>query len=174
MRLAHAAPRAATSLAALSLAALPLLLAGCAARGAGDGPSPRAREPGPGAGSGAEYYAMELPMTLPFSAAVRVGHVLYLSGQLGTDGSGRLVPGGIGPETRQAMENIRRVVERGGSSMRRVVKCTAMLADMREWAQMNEAYAAFFPDHPPARSAFGVAGLALGARVEIECLATVP
>lgn len=110
--------------------------------------------------------------TLPFSPAVRVGNLLILSGQLGTTGpDNRLVPGGIGPETRQALENIRDVLERSGSSMDRVVKCTAMLADMSEWAAMNEVYVEFFPVNRPARSAMGANGLALGGRVEIECWA---
>ena len=110
---------------------------------------------------------------LPFSAAVRVGDMLYLSGQLGTDSTGALVPGGIEPETRQTMENIRGVLEANGSSMDRVVKCLVMLADMAEWGAMNQVYVPFFPDHLPARSALGASGLALGARVEIECLAVV-
>lgn len=111
--------------------------------------------------------------SLPFSAAVRVGDMLYLSGQIGTDSSGSLVSGGIGPETRQTMENIRAVVEANGSSMGRVVKCLVMLADMAEWGDMNRVYVTFFPDHLPARSALGASGLALGARVEIECVAVV-
>ena len=110
---------------------------------------------------------------LPFSEAVRVGNLLFLSGQLGRDASGRVVPGGIAAETRQAMENIRRVLERHGSSLDQVVKCLVMLADMAEWPAMNEVYRTFFPNHLPARSAFGATGLALGARVEIECWATV-
>jgi reactive intermediate/imine deaminase len=108
--------------------------------------------------------------SLPFSEAVRVGAMLYLSGQIGTDSTGSLVAGGIEPETRQAMENIRAVVERNGSSMDRVVKCLVMLADMREWSSMNQVYVTYFPKHLPARSAMGASGLALGARVEIECL----
>ena len=108
---------------------------------------------------------------LPFSAAVRAGGVWYLSGQLGTDSTGRLVPGGIGPETRQALANIRALLERQGSGMDRVVKCTAMLADMGEWGAMNQEYVRQFPSRRPARSAFGTTGLALGARVELECLA---
>ena len=109
--------------------------------------------------------------SLPFSAAVRVGDMLYLSGQIGTDSAGALVQGGIEPETRQTMENIRAVLEANGSSMDRVVKCLVMLADMAEWGAMNRVYVTFFPDHLPARSAMGASGLALGARVEIECLA---
>ena len=108
---------------------------------------------------------------LPFSAAVRVGDMLYLSGQIGTDSAGALVSGGIEPETRQTMENIRAVLEANGSSLDRVVKCLVMLADMAEWAAMNRVYVTFFPKHLPARSAMGASGLALGARVEIECIA---
>ncbi len=108
----------------------------------------------------------------PFSPAVRVGDLLYLSGQIGTDSSGRLVPGGVEAETRQTLDNIRDVLARTGSSMDRVVKCTVMLADMREWDALNVIYATYFPRHKPARSALGANGLALGARVEIECWAT--
>ena len=108
----------------------------------------------------------------PFSPAVRVNGFLFLSGQLGTDSSGTLVKGGIQAETRQTMENIRDVLRRSGSSLGRVVKCTAFLADMREWAAMNEVYVTFFEAGKlPARSAMGANGLALGAKVEIECLA---
>jgi 2-iminobutanoate/2-iminopropanoate deaminase len=107
--------------------------------------------------------------SLPFSSAVRVGDMLYLSGQIGTDSTGKLVTGGIGPETRQTMENIRAVVERNGSSMDRVVRCLVMLADMGQWSAMNEVYVTYFPRHFPARSAMGASGLALGAQVEIEC-----
>lgn len=109
---------------------------------------------------------------LPFSAVVRAGTMLYLSGQLGTDSTGRLVSGGVGPETDQALTNIRALLERAGSGMDRVVRCTAMLADMGEWGEMNRAYLRHFPPgRLPARSAFGTSGLALGARVEIECTA---
>ena len=109
--------------------------------------------------------------SLPFSEAVRVGDMLYLSGQLGTDSTGQLVPGGIGPETRQALSNIAAALARHGSRLDRVVKCTVMLADIAEWAAMNEVYVTFFRSHRPARSAFGTSGLALGARLELECTA---
>ena len=121
--------------------------------------------------SSAEYYPVPGPRPLPFAEAVRVGDMLYLSGQLGTDSTGKLVSGGIGPETRQALTNIAAVLARHGSSMDRVVKCTVMLADIREWGAMNEVYVEFFPQHRPARSAFATTGLALGARLEVECLA---
>ena len=81
--------------------------------------------------------------------------------------------GGIEAETRQTMENIKRTVEAVGSSMDKVVKCTVMMADMAEWDRMNVVYREFFPaTRLPARSAFGASGLALNARVEIECIAT--
>lgn len=113
-------------------------------------------------------------MGFPFSEAVRVGHMLYLSGQVGDiPGEAELVEGGIQAETRQTMENIKAILERWGSSLDRVVKCTVMIDDMSEWPAMNEVYATFFPEHKPARSAIGADGLALGAAVEIECWATV-
>ena len=113
------------------------------------------------------------PLKLPFSEAVRVGSLLYLSGALGIDSTGTLVPGGIEPETRQALANIRAVLERPGSALDRVIKCTAMLADMGEWAAMNRVYVEHFPNNLPARSAFGASGLALGGRIELECIATI-
>ncbi|MEX0975501.1 MAG: RidA family protein [Woeseia sp.] len=110
---------------------------------------------------------------LPFSSAVRVDNMLYLSGALGNaPGTLELAAGGIGPETRQTLENIKTTLEQFGSSMDRVVKCTVFLADMSEWGAMNEVYRTYFVN-PPARSALGASGLALGARVEIECMATV-
>ena len=109
----------------------------------------------------------------PFTEAVRVGNMLYLSGKIGSVPGQGLVEGGIQPETRQVMENIKDALERYGSSMNRVVKCTVFLADIAEWSAMNEVYVTFFPDHRPARSALGSSGLAIGARVEIECMATV-
>ena len=108
--------------------------------------------------------------TLPFSPAVIVGNTIYLSGQIG-GADGALVPGGIIPETKQIMENIKKVLEQNGSSMDNVVKCTCMLADIGEWDKMNSEYVKYFPAHKPARSAFGTSGLAKGARVEIECIA---
>lgn len=107
----------------------------------------------------------------PFSEAVRVDDIVFLSGMLGTDSTGRLVPGGIGPETRQALENIKAALERNGLSMDRVVKCTAMLADIAEWGAMNAVYVTFFPGAKPARSAFATNGLVRGARIELECMA---
>ena len=120
-----------------------------------------------------EYYRAKSTMTVPFSEAVRVGKMLFLSGQIGIDETSSVVPGGIAAETRQAMENIRATLERYGSSLDQVIKATVMLADMNEWADMNEVYVTYFDKHLPARSAFGATGLALGARVEIECIAVL-
>lgn len=109
---------------------------------------------------------------LPFSPAVRVGNLIFLSGQVGArPGTRELVPGGVTAETRQALENIRAVLAAAGSSMERVVKCTVFLADIAEYAQMNGVYATFFPTDPPARSTVAGSGLALNARVEVECIA---
>jgi reactive intermediate/imine deaminase len=120
-----------------------------------------------------QYYSYELLSGLPFSAAVRVDRMLYLSGQIGIDASSKLVPGGIQAETRQAMENIRATLEQFGSSLDHVVKVTVMLADMSEWSEMNKVYVTFFDKHLPARSALGANGLAMAARVEIECIAVL-
>lgn len=109
---------------------------------------------------------------LPFSSAVRVGEILYLSGQIGLlPGTRELAPGGIEGETRQTMENIKAVLEYAGSSMDRVVKCTVFLRNIDDYDAMNRVYAGFFSENPPARSALAASGLALGAAVEIECIA---
>jgi 2-iminobutanoate/2-iminopropanoate deaminase len=109
----------------------------------------------------------------PFSSAVRVDNLLFLSGVIGVDpATGRPAAGGIKAETRQAMDTIKYSVEHFGSSMDRIVKCTAFIADMSEWGAMNEIYVTYF-DTPPARSALGANGLALDARMEIECIAAL-
>ncbi|MDG2366025.1 MAG: RidA family protein [Candidatus Marinimicrobia bacterium] len=109
----------------------------------------------------------------PFSEAVQVGNMLYLSGKIGNIPGEGVVSGGIGPETRQTMINIKEVLERYGSSLDEVVKCLCMLEDINDWAEMSAEYIKFFPNHKPARSAFAGSGLAAGAKVEIECIATV-
>lgn len=118
-----------------------------------------------------------LPPGLPFSEAVRAGNTVYLSGQIGiVPGTGALAVGGIEAEARQTMENIRTVLEAHGLSLASLAKCTVMMADMDEWPAFNTVYASFFGDRGdrlPARSAFGANGLALGARVEVECIAIV-
>ncbi len=110
---------------------------------------------------------------LPFSSAVRVGNMLYLSGQIGNvPGTRQLADTGIAGQTRQALENIKGVLASAGSSLDRAVKCTVFLADIKDYAAMNTVYATYFPKDPPARSTVAGSGLALGARVEIECIAT--
>lgn len=112
---------------------------------------------------------------LPYSDAVRVGHLLFLSGAIGSaPGSRDVVPGGVVAETRQTLENIKRNLEHNGTSLDRVVKCTVMLADIGDFELMNGVYREYFPVNKPARSTFGVSGLARGARVEIECIAVLP
>jgi len=112
-------------------------------------------------------------MNLPFSSAVRVGDLLFLSGSIGiVPGTRDLAEGGIQGETRQTMENIKNTLQTFGSSLDKVVKCTVFLADMSEWGAMNEVYRTYF-ENPPARSALGASGLALGSRVEIECIAVL-
>ena len=109
----------------------------------------------------------------PYSTAVRVDNMLYLSGALGIEpGTRALAEGGIQAETRQTLENISASLEMFGSSLDRVVKCTVFLADIAEWSAMNEVYMTFFPNKP-ARSAVGNSGLGLDARVEIECMAVL-
>lgn len=112
-------------------------------------------------------------MGLPFSDAVRVGEVLYLSGQIGNvPGRMELVPGGIEAETRQMMDNIARVLNAAGRSFDDVFKCTVMLADISQWAAFNDVYVGYFKaGRLPARSAFAAKALALGAAVEMECCA---
>jgi len=112
---------------------------------------------------------------LPFSPAVRAGDLLFLSGAIGRPpGSEKLVPGGIVPETQQTLRNLQATLKEHGGTMDNVVKCTAFLADMAEWPAMNSVYVRFFKKPFPARSALGANGLAMGARVEIECIAYLP
>lgn len=113
-----------------------------------------------------------LPKGLAFSEAVRVGNTVYLSGQIGVlPGQMKLAEGGIEGEARQTMENIKTTLEAHGLAMSDIVKCTVMMADISEWAAFNEVYKTYFEADYPARSAFGTNGLALGARVEVECIA---
>ena len=108
-------------------------------------------------------------MTLPFSEAVGVGNLLYLSGEIGTDAHGKLVAGGIKAEAKQVMDNIGANLARHGSSFDHIVQCTVALADIADWPAFNEVYAPYFKTHFPARMAFATTGLALGARVEVQC-----
>ena len=111
--------------------------------------------------------------TRAFSPFVRANGFLFLAGQLGTDSTGKLAPGGIKAETRQTMLNIKALLEANGSSMDRVVRCLVLLADIADRPAMSEVYVTFFAaDKRPVRTAAGVSGLALNGRVEIECVAT--
>jgi len=110
-----------------------------------------------------------------FSPAVRVGDLIFLSGQIGTVGGElRVIEGGVAAETRQTFANIIAVLDAAGATMDDLVKCTVFLADIADYQEMNEAYVEFFPGDPPARSAMAGSGLALGAKVEIECIARAP
>tara|TARA_B100000900_G_scaffold140841_1_gene119318 strand:+ start:158 stop:643 length:486 start_codon:yes stop_codon:yes gene_type:complete len=108
----------------------------------------------------------------PFSDATVVNGIIYLSGAIGTLPDGSVVSGGIVAETRQTMMNIKDRLEKMGGSMDDIFKCTCMLADIKDWPLMSQEYKKFFnPDKLPARSAFAGSGLALGAKLEIECMA---
>jgi reactive intermediate/imine deaminase len=111
---------------------------------------------------------------LPFSTAVRVGNLLFLSGMIGNKpGTRELADTGITGQTRQTLENIKRVLAGAGSALDHAVKCTVFLSNIADYQAMNAVYATYFPKDPPARSTVAGSGLALGARVEIECIATV-
>lgn len=108
---------------------------------------------------------------LPFSDAVRVGDVLYLSGQIGVGPDGKL-PDGIEAQTKQALDNVGAILKRAGLGYGDIFHCTAFLSDMKNWPAFNKAYVPYFPAGKlPARSAFGANGLALGALLELECQA---
>ena len=110
----------------------------------------------------------------PFSEAVAYNGVLYLSGEIGADKAGKLVPGGIDPESRQVMNNIKATLARHQLDMSDIIKCTVFLADIAHWPTFNRVYAGYFNQGKyPARSALAASGLALGARVEVECLAAL-
>lgn len=111
----------------------------------------------------------------PFSEAVRAGDFLYLSGQIGEDpATAKLAAGGIQGESRQTLQNVKRTLEENGASLADVVKCTVFLADIAEWPAFNTIYREFFKKPFPARSALAASGLAMNARVELECIAYVP
>jgi len=112
------------------------------------------------------------PAGVPLAEAVRVGDTLYLSGQIGIQpGTLKLVPGGIKEEAKQTLTNIKTTLEAHGYTLRDVIKCTVMLADIAKWGDFNEVYKSFFSEPYPARSALGANGLAVGAQVEVECIA---
>jgi reactive intermediate/imine deaminase len=138
-----------------------------------EAPEPQTGGPPP-ARPAIEHINMTEPWPYPFSSAVKAGNLMFVSGQIGSrieNGTPVLVTGGLEAEARQTMDNIKAILDRAGSSFERVVKCSVMLADMKDWPKFNEIYASYFPGHKPARSAWGANGLALGARVEVECIA---
>lgn len=111
----------------------------------------------------------------PYSHGIRAGRWIFCSGTIGNDPStGRLVPGGVEAEARQALVNLGNTLRAGGSSMAHVVKTTVFLTDLGQFATMNAVYATFFSQDPPARSTLQVAALPGGASVEIEAIALVP
>ena len=135
---------------------------------------PASSTPPPLVPASPEFINMVEPWPYPFSSAVRAGDFVFVSGQIGSeivDGVPKVVAGGIESETRQTLENIKAILAKAGSSLEKVVKCSVMIADMAEWPKMNAVYETYFPGKKPARSAWGANGLALGARVEIECTA---
>jgi len=108
----------------------------------------------------------------PYSQAVRVGDLIYSAGQLGLVPETRQFAGpDIEAQTRQALENVKAIVEAAGSCLEHVVKTTVFLQDIAEWPKMNAIYGEYFPEEPPARSAVQVAALPMGARMEIEVVA---
>ena len=157
----------------VTLAALATIIACESSPAPGEGPQQEGTdmaEPTP-----IEHITPEGVARLPvFTPAVRVGDLVFLSGAIGTPPSGelRVVEGGVGAETRATMDNIGRILEAAGLGFADLVKCTVFLADMADYAEMNEVYVTYFEGmEPPARSAMAGSGLALGARVEIECIA---
>ncbi len=121
-----------------------------------------------------EYISSKIgkQLKLPFSEAVRVGDTLYLSGQIGIDPlTGKLVSGGMAAEARQTMTNIQTTLYKNKLGFDDVIKCTVFIDDIKKWQQFNQIYRQYFKNHFPARSALGVNGLALGAAIEVECIA---
>jgi len=111
---------------------------------------------------------------LPFSSAVRAGDTVYLSGALGIDANGKLGDG-VGAQAKLAMDNLAAGLKQAGLGWHDVAKCTVFLADMKDWPTFNQVYVTYFPDQKfPARSAFGANGLAMGALLEVECIAYDP
>lgn len=109
----------------------------------------------------------------PYSVGIQTGDLIFTSGQLGLDPvSGELVNGGIKAETRQALTNVKNILEAAGSSLDYVVKTTVFIKDMGDFAKMNAVYAEFFAEEPPARSTVAVARLPKDALVEIEAIAS--
>ena len=115
------------------------------------------------------------PAIGPYSVGVKIGHLAFISGQLGFDPeTGVLVEGGVEAQTHQALKNLKAILESAGSSLEQVVKTTVFLMDMNDFAKVNAIYAEYFTTNPPARSAVQVAALPKGGLVEIEAIANMP
>jgi len=114
-----------------------------------------------------------VPRLPAFSHAVLVGDQVYVAGTLGTDADLQLVDGGVRGQTLQALAYIKRILQECGASLDDVVKVNVYLTDMSSFEEMNEAYMSVFGDHPPARITVGCSALALGAGVEIDCVAVL-
>ena len=151
--------RRAGSARALLICTATAALAACASGGGG---ATGKQVISPGGGGGPRLY----------SPAVRIGDLIFFAGQIGSRPGGRGLAGNIQEETRQALENLERIMDAADVRREDLVKCTVFLADIRDYDAMNSVYAEFFSGtQPPARTAVGVAGLPAGARVEIECFA---
>ncbi|KAH9936979.1 Endoribonuclease L-PSP/chorismate mutase-like protein [Fomitopsis serialis] len=114
------------------------------------------------------------PAVGPYAQAVKAGNLLFVSGSLGIDPAiGKLVDGGLEAQTKQALKNLKTIIEAGGATIDKVAKTTVFLADMNDFAAMNAIYAEFFGDHKPSRSTVQVARLPLDGRFEIECIVSL-
>jgi 2-iminobutanoate/2-iminopropanoate deaminase len=124
-------------------------------------------------GYGQEHKAVNLSPArgLPFSDGIVAGNTLYVAGQEGTDDSGKLAEGGIGPETTAALDNIQKVLKAAGFELKDVVSVTVYLADIHEFPDMNKVYKSVMPDPKPARATIQAAALVNSARIEISAIA---
>jgi len=112
------------------------------------------------------------PAKRPYSPAIDVNNTLYVSGQIAVDqATGKLIEGKIEEQTRQVLKNLKNVIEKAGYSMENVAKCTVLLADIAFYSTVNQIYMEFFPNDPPARMAFAVKDLPMGALIEIDAIA---
>jgi 2-iminobutanoate/2-iminopropanoate deaminase len=112
------------------------------------------------------------PAKRPYSPAIEANNTLYVSGQIAVDqATGKLIDGGIEVQTRQVLKNLKNVIEKGGYKMENVAKCTVLLSDIAFYATVNQIYMEFFPKDPPARMAFAVKDLPMGALIEIDAIA---
>ncbi|HTB35006.1 MAG TPA: Rid family detoxifying hydrolase [bacterium] len=109
----------------------------------------------------------------PYSQAIKVGPLLFCSGQLGLDAAGNKVGSSVSKETEQALENLKAVIEAAGARMDQVVKTTVYLTDMEDFKFMNQVYEKYFPGIPPARSTVGILKLPKSAKVEIEAIVVI-